>query len=220
VRHKGCSESHDTPKALGHKGMRSVTVGGTKDHASPSQRVLWMAEGGMRRDVGWSATCAGSGPGYKGGFPPRLGLTMISCVRSFTVGLVIAEVTEPVGSDADNTLEPMTGYPVLASAIAGGSTLTSSSASVSPRSSTGSQPFRRPIIAGWRCHTSRRLNDRCLVSSRPLLIVGAARSGRCLHNEHSKEPARPPNLCRRSLPNTPPSKEPWEINRERQTRDC
>jgi hypothetical protein len=45
---------------------------------------------------------------------------MISCVRSFTVGLVIAEVTEPVGAGADNALEPMTGYPVLASAIAWG----------------------------------------------------------------------------------------------------
>jgi TetR/AcrR family transcriptional regulator, tetracycline repressor protein len=56
----------------------------------------------------------------KAGFTPRLGLTMISCVRSFTVGLVIAEVTEPVGAGVDNTLEPMTGYPVLASAIAGG----------------------------------------------------------------------------------------------------
>jgi TetR/AcrR family tetracycline transcriptional repressor len=54
------------------------------------------------------------------GFAPRLGLTMISCVRGLTVGLVIAEVADPVGAAADTTPEPMTDYPVLASAIAGG----------------------------------------------------------------------------------------------------
>jgi TetR/AcrR family tetracycline transcriptional repressor len=54
------------------------------------------------------------------GFTPRQGLTMISCVRSLTVGLLIAELVEPVGATSDSTVEPMGDYPVLTSAISGG----------------------------------------------------------------------------------------------------
>ena len=55
-----------------------------------------------------------------GGFSPRTALTMISCVRSLTVGLVIAEVVEPVGADTDSTAAQAADFPTLASAVAGG----------------------------------------------------------------------------------------------------
>jgi TetR/AcrR family transcriptional regulator, tetracycline repressor protein len=54
------------------------------------------------------------------GFSPRAGLTMISCVRSLTVGLVIAEMVEPVGADADSAVLQVADFPALASAVAGG----------------------------------------------------------------------------------------------------
>ena len=54
------------------------------------------------------------------GFAPRHGLTMISCVRSLTVGLLIAELVEPVGASSESTIGPMADYPVLTAAISGG----------------------------------------------------------------------------------------------------
>ncbi|MEU4243363.1 TetR/AcrR family transcriptional regulator C-terminal domain-containing protein [Actinoplanes sp. NPDC026619] len=54
------------------------------------------------------------------GFTPRQALTMISCVRSLTVGLLIAELVEPVGATSDGTIDLRTDYPELTSAISGG----------------------------------------------------------------------------------------------------
>jgi len=57
---------------------------------------------------------------HDSGFTPRQALTMISCVRSLTVGLLIIELVEPVGAGSDSTIEPTTNYPVLTSAISAG----------------------------------------------------------------------------------------------------
>ncbi len=55
-----------------------------------------------------------------GDFNPRLALTMISCIRSLTVGLVTAELVQPVEPASDIDFEQIARFPALASAIAGG----------------------------------------------------------------------------------------------------
>jgi hypothetical protein len=56
----------------------------------------------------------------EGGIGPRAALTMISCLRGLTVGLVVAETVETVGGHDGRADESLADFPALAAAVAGG----------------------------------------------------------------------------------------------------